>query len=282
MASISPHQQFISPFSVENIISKKGKLEKPEENSLNHSGSSTSTSSVSFETISKTEIDRPSSNHSRSSSPDGMSQDKHGHNSNDSCYRRYRTAFTREQLATLEKEFYKENYVSRHRRCELATELDLPEGTIKVWFQNRRMKDKRQRQATQWPMDPNLFTFMVQQFAAQQAVAQRSWPFPHHFSQPGLGTSQLAAAQLAAAQNPNFLAAARLASPTMSPMGAYPGGLSSLNPLLQAPMLNRSPEPEGRGSSPEHSKFCHASQPSPTTSEPIEDIEIANSTDDEK
>jgi hypothetical protein len=47
------------------------------------------------------------------------------------------------------------------------------------------MKDKRQRQATQWPMDPNLFTFMVQQFAAQQAVAQRSWPFPHHFSQPG-------------------------------------------------------------------------------------------------
>ena len=41
------------------------------------------------------------------------------------------------------------------------------------------MKDKRQRQATQWPIDPNLFTFMVQQFAAQQAVR---WPFPHHFA----------------------------------------------------------------------------------------------------
>lgn len=50
MTSMSPqpasHNQFISSFSVENIISKKAKNDpKGEENSLNHSGSSSSATS---------------------------------------------------------------------------------------------------------------------------------------------------------------------------------------------------------------------------------------------
>ncbi|VDK36419.1 unnamed protein product [Taenia asiatica] len=58
--------------------------------------------------------------------------------------KRYRTTYSPYQSKILEEVFQTERYISRPQRAQLATQLQLPENTIKVWFQNRRMKEKRQ------------------------------------------------------------------------------------------------------------------------------------------
>uniref|UniRef100_A0A5S6QFA3 Homeobox protein engrailed-like n=1 Tax=Trichuris muris TaxID=70415 RepID=A0A5S6QFA3_TRIMR len=58
--------------------------------------------------------------------------------------KRPRTAFTSKQLDRLRCEFQNNRYLTEKRRQELACELGLNESQIKIWFQNKRAKIKKQ------------------------------------------------------------------------------------------------------------------------------------------
>ncbi|KAI4872014.1 hypothetical protein NFI96_018452 [Prochilodus magdalenae] len=60
--------------------------------------------------------------------------------------RRPRVLFSQAQVLELERRFEQQRYVSAPEREQLASLLKLTSTQVKIWFQNRRYKCKRQRQ----------------------------------------------------------------------------------------------------------------------------------------
>nr|XP_008280047.1 PREDICTED: homeobox protein ceh-1-like [Stegastes partitus] len=58
--------------------------------------------------------------------------------------RRFRTAFTLEQLQVMECSFQRCHYLSVLERHNIAAVLRLSETQVKIWFQNRRTKWKKE------------------------------------------------------------------------------------------------------------------------------------------
>ena len=59
--------------------------------------------------------------------------------------RRPRALFSHAQVYELERRFAVQKYLTAHEREQLAGMLHLTETQVKIWFQNRRYKSKRQQ-----------------------------------------------------------------------------------------------------------------------------------------
>merc|ERR1712218_707894 len=56
---------------------------------------------------------------------------------------KYRVVYSDHQRLELEKEFHYSRYITIRRKAELANGIGLSERQVKIWFQNRRAKERR-------------------------------------------------------------------------------------------------------------------------------------------
>lgn len=120
--------------------------------------------------------------------------------------RKPRTIYSSQQLQTLQKRFTKTQYLALPDRASLAAELGLTQTQVKIWFQNRRSKQKKSKGSVERtsdeegesedradstpPEETGGSTSAVTDWQHMTGLAQTSLP-PAGLPPTGLGTSNL-------------------------------------------------------------------------------------------
>ena len=58
---------------------------------------------------------------------------------------KYRTVYNERQKKQLEQQYIANTYISPEQKTDIARAVGLTERQVKIWFQNRRAKDRRQK-----------------------------------------------------------------------------------------------------------------------------------------
>ena len=96
--------------------------------------------------------------------------------------RRTRTAYTKEQTATLEMYFKGSQYPDIYLREQIAREIGMKEGKVQIWFSNRRARARKQKE-------------LPSNGVVAPPIPTMPTPMPAHYQQPIIQQQQMAPEQ---------------------------------------------------------------------------------------